>query len=71
MENEFYKAFATASVAPVTVTEIVSSENETGTPLKLMYIEDFKGWQDRFLEEQELSIRKTCYNEKSRCSTRC
>ena len=48
MENEFYNAFATA---PVTVAETVGIENETRTfqkPPKLMYIEDFKRWQDRF-----------------------
>ncbi|KAJ0879670.1 hypothetical protein HanRHA438_Chr10g0454191 [Helianthus annuus] len=51
MENEFYNAFATAPAAPVTVAETVGIENETGTfqkPPMLMYIEDFKGWQDRF-----------------------
>ncbi|KAM0064978.1 hypothetical protein Hdeb2414_s0003g00109351 [Helianthus debilis subsp. tardiflorus] len=51
MENEFYNAFATAPAAPVTVAETIGIENETGTfqkPSKLMYIEDFKGWQDRF-----------------------
>ncbi|KAJ0484962.1 hypothetical protein HanLR1_Chr14g0525111 [Helianthus annuus] len=51
MENEFYNAVATTPVTPVTVAETVDIENETGTfqkPPKLMYIEDFKGWQDRF-----------------------
>ncbi|KAJ0693532.1 hypothetical protein HanPI659440_Chr15g0598181 [Helianthus annuus] len=51
MDNEFYNAFATAPATPVTIAETVGIENETGTlqkPPKLMYIEDFKGWQDRF-----------------------
>ncbi|KAJ0543428.1 putative transcription factor interactor and regulator CCHC(Zn) family [Helianthus annuus] len=51
MDNEFYNAFATAPAAPVIVAETVEIENETGTfqkPPKLMYIEDFKGWQNRF-----------------------
>ena len=50
MAGEFYNAFATP-VAPVTAAETLYSENETGTyqkPLKLMYIEDFRGWQNRF-----------------------
>ncbi|KAJ0495789.1 putative transcription factor interactor and regulator CCHC(Zn) family [Helianthus annuus] len=50
MEEEFYNAFATP-VTPATVAEVVHSENETGTyqkPPKLMYIQDFKGWQNRF-----------------------
>ncbi|KAJ0922118.1 hypothetical protein HanPSC8_Chr05g0199881 [Helianthus annuus] len=50
MSEEFYNAFATP-VAPVTGAETLYSENEMGTyqkPPKLMYIEDFKGWQNRF-----------------------
>ncbi|KAF5787630.1 putative transcription factor interactor and regulator CCHC(Zn) family [Helianthus annuus] len=50
MEEEFYNAFATP-IAPVTAAETLYSENETGTyqkPPKLMFIEDFKGWQNRF-----------------------
>ena len=50
MAEEFYNAFATP-IAPVTAAETVYSENETGThqkPPKLMYIEDFQGWKNRF-----------------------
>ncbi|KAJ0940425.1 putative transcription factor interactor and regulator CCHC(Zn) family [Helianthus annuus] len=50
MAEEFYNAFATP-VAPVTAAETVYNENETGTyrkPPKLMYIEDFQGWNNRF-----------------------
>ncbi|KAJ0615969.1 hypothetical protein HanIR_Chr02g0085271 [Helianthus annuus] len=50
MDEEFYNAFATP-IAPVTAAETLYSENETGTyqkPPKLMFIEDFKGWQNRF-----------------------
>ncbi|KAJ0763877.1 putative transcription factor interactor and regulator CCHC(Zn) family [Helianthus annuus] len=50
MAEKFYNAFATP-VAPVTAAETVYSENETGThqkPPKLMYIEDFQGWKNRF-----------------------
>ncbi|XP_022007753.1 uncharacterized protein LOC110907026 [Helianthus annuus] len=48
--EEFYNAYATP-IAPVTAAETLYSENETGTyqkPPKLMYIEDFRGWQNRF-----------------------
>ncbi|MFS7988108.1 hypothetical protein Hanom_Chr11g01030671 [Helianthus anomalus] len=47
MEDEFYNAFAT----PITVTQQTMLENETGTmqkPLKLMNIEEYKGWEGRF-----------------------
>ncbi|KAJ0669060.1 hypothetical protein HanPI659440_Chr17g0696761 [Helianthus annuus] len=50
MEEEFYNVFATP-VAPIIAAKTIYSENETGThqkPPKLMYIEDFKGWQSRF-----------------------
>ncbi|KAJ0636974.1 putative transcription factor interactor and regulator CCHC(Zn) family [Helianthus annuus] len=50
MAEEFYNAFATP-VAPITTAETIYSENETGThqkPPKLMYIEDFQGWKNRF-----------------------
>ncbi|KAM0048703.1 hypothetical protein Hdeb2414_s0008g00277511 [Helianthus debilis subsp. tardiflorus] len=50
MAEEFYNAFATP-VAPVTPAEALYNENETGThqkPPKLMYIEDFQGWKNRF-----------------------
>ncbi|KAJ0567405.1 hypothetical protein HanIR_Chr06g0284421 [Helianthus annuus] len=50
MAEEFYNAFATP-VAPVTAAEALYNENETGThqkPPKLMYIEDFQGWKNRF-----------------------
>ncbi|KAJ0568128.1 putative transcription factor interactor and regulator CCHC(Zn) family [Helianthus annuus] len=50
MAEEFYNAFATP-VAPVTTAEALYNENETGThqkPPKLMYIEDFQGWKNRF-----------------------
>ena len=50
MAEEFYNAFATP-VAPVTAAQTIYSENEMGThqkPPKLMYIEDFQGWKNRF-----------------------
>ncbi|KAJ0494795.1 hypothetical protein HanIR_Chr12g0601501 [Helianthus annuus] len=51
MEEEFYNTFATPPAATVTAAETIEIENETGTsqkPPKLMYIEDFKGWQNLF-----------------------
>ncbi|XP_035845296.1 uncharacterized protein LOC118491548 [Helianthus annuus] len=51
MDSEFYNVFATTPAAPVTVIETIEIENETGTsqkPPNLIYIEDFKGWQNRF-----------------------
>ncbi|KAM0052030.1 putative transcription factor interactor and regulator CCHC(Zn) family [Helianthus debilis subsp. tardiflorus] len=50
MAEEFYNAFATP-VAPVTPAEALYNENEMGThqkPPKLMFIEDFQGWKNRF-----------------------
>ncbi|KAJ0589131.1 hypothetical protein HanRHA438_Chr04g0178681 [Helianthus annuus] len=47
MEEEFYNAFAT----PITMTQQAMLENETGTmqkPPKLMNIEEYKGWEERF-----------------------
>ncbi|KAF5800381.1 hypothetical protein HanXRQr2_Chr07g0315401 [Helianthus annuus] len=51
MEEEFYNTFVTTPAAPMSAVETIEIENETGTsqkPPKLMYIEDFKGWQNRF-----------------------
>ncbi|MFS7945166.1 hypothetical protein Hanom_Chr06g00520991 [Helianthus anomalus] len=47
MDNEFYVAFA----SPMTITQNTMLENETGTtqkPPKLMDIDDYNGWSDRF-----------------------
>ncbi|KAF5767914.1 hypothetical protein HanXRQr2_Chr14g0630271 [Helianthus annuus] len=47
MENEFYNAFA----SPITITQNTMLENETGTtqkPPKLMSIEEYSGWAERF-----------------------
>ncbi|KAJ0927699.1 hypothetical protein HanRHA438_Chr04g0185811 [Helianthus annuus] len=47
MEEEFYNAFAT----PITIAQHTMLENETGTmqkPSKLMNIEEYKGWEERF-----------------------
>ncbi|KAJ0436728.1 hypothetical protein HanHA300_Chr16g0593951 [Helianthus annuus] len=47
MENEFYNAFAT----PINVIQNTMLENETGTtqkPPKLMDIEEYSGWAERF-----------------------
>ncbi|KAF5813971.1 hypothetical protein HanXRQr2_Chr03g0105091 [Helianthus annuus] len=47
MDNECYNAFA----SPMTITQNTMLENETGTtqkPPKLLDIDDFSGWVDRF-----------------------
>ncbi|KAJ0752345.1 putative transcription factor interactor and regulator CCHC(Zn) family [Helianthus annuus] len=47
MENEFYNAFA----SPMTISQSTMLENETGTmqkPPKLMSIEEYSGWAERF-----------------------
>ncbi|MFS7952592.1 putative transcription factor interactor and regulator CCHC(Zn) family [Helianthus anomalus] len=47
MENEFYNAFAT----PITIAQSTTLENEMGTmqkPPKLMNIEEYSGWEERF-----------------------
>ncbi|MFS7923386.1 hypothetical protein Hanom_Chr03g00260111 [Helianthus anomalus] len=47
MEEEFYNAFAT----PITIAQHTMLENEMGTmqkPPKLMNIEEYKGWEERF-----------------------
>ncbi|KAJ0884606.1 putative transcription factor interactor and regulator CCHC(Zn) family [Helianthus annuus] len=51
MEEEFYNAFATAPTTPATIAQSMNMENETGTlqkPPKLMGIEEYYGWKDRF-----------------------
>ncbi|KAF5814672.1 putative transcription factor interactor and regulator CCHC(Zn) family [Helianthus annuus] len=50
MDTEFYNAFATPS-SPAAVVQAMNLENETGTtqkPPKLMSIEEYYGWKDRF-----------------------
>ncbi|KAJ0570589.1 putative transcription factor interactor and regulator CCHC(Zn) family [Helianthus annuus] len=50
MDTEFYNAFATPS-GPATIAQAMNLENETGTtqkPPKLMSIEEYYGWRDRF-----------------------
>ncbi|KAJ0524353.1 putative transcription factor interactor and regulator CCHC(Zn) family [Helianthus annuus] len=50
MDTEFYNAFATPS-SPSIIAQSMSLENETGTtqkPTKLMSIEEYYGWKDRF-----------------------
>ncbi|KAJ0940266.1 putative transcription factor interactor and regulator CCHC(Zn) family [Helianthus annuus] len=47
MDNEFYNAFA----SPMTITQNTMLENETGTtqkPPKLLDIDDYNGWSERF-----------------------
>ncbi|KAF5767614.1 putative transcription factor interactor and regulator CCHC(Zn) family [Helianthus annuus] len=47
MAEEFYNAFTT----PITVAQQTMLENETGTmqkPPKLMHIEEYKSWEERF-----------------------
>ncbi|KAM0046474.1 hypothetical protein Hdeb2414_s0009g00316761 [Helianthus debilis subsp. tardiflorus] len=47
MDKEFYNAFA----SPITITQNVLLENETGTsqkPPKLMDIDDYNAWSERF-----------------------
>ena len=47
MENEFYNAFA----GPMNITQSTLLENETGTsqkPPKLLDIDDYNGWSERF-----------------------
>ncbi|KAJ0809609.1 putative transcription factor interactor and regulator CCHC(Zn) family [Helianthus annuus] len=50
MNSEFYNAFATSS-SPAAIAQAMNLENETGTtqkPPKLMSIEEYYGWKDRF-----------------------
>ncbi|KAJ0479427.1 hypothetical protein HanIR_Chr13g0619871 [Helianthus annuus] len=50
MDTEFYNAFATSS-SPAAIAQAMNLENETGTtqkPPKLMSIEEYYGWKDRF-----------------------
>ncbi|KAJ0782260.1 putative transcription factor interactor and regulator CCHC(Zn) family [Helianthus annuus] len=50
MDTEFYNALATPS-APAVIAQAMNLENETGTtqkPPKLMSIEEYYGWKDRF-----------------------
>ncbi|KAM0052430.1 putative transcription factor interactor and regulator CCHC(Zn) family [Helianthus debilis subsp. tardiflorus] len=50
MDTEFYNAFATPS-SPAAVVQAMNLGNEMGTtqkPLKLMSIEEYYGWKDRF-----------------------
>ncbi|KAJ0832759.1 putative transcription factor interactor and regulator CCHC(Zn) family [Helianthus annuus] len=50
MDSEFYNAFATPS-SPAAIAQAMNLENETGTtqkPPKLMSIEEYYGWKDRF-----------------------
>ncbi|KAJ0752911.1 putative transcription factor interactor and regulator CCHC(Zn) family [Helianthus annuus] len=50
MDTEFYNAFATPST-PAAIAQAMNLENETGTtqkPPKLMSIEEYYGWKDRF-----------------------
>ncbi|KAJ0494764.1 putative transcription factor interactor and regulator CCHC(Zn) family [Helianthus annuus] len=50
MDTEFYNAFATPS-SPAAVVQAMNLENEMGTtqkPPKLMSIEEYYGWKDRF-----------------------
>ncbi|XP_022018885.1 uncharacterized protein LOC110918914 [Helianthus annuus] len=78
MEEEFYNAFATP-VAPITAAEIVEIKNEMGTsqkPPKLIYIEDFKGWQNRFETwvqaykfDAWVSLDKDYVNPKDECGS--
>ncbi|KAJ0569851.1 putative transcription factor interactor and regulator CCHC(Zn) family [Helianthus annuus] len=50
MDSEFYNAFAT-STTPAAIAQAMNLENETGTtqkPPRLMSIEEYYGWKDRF-----------------------
>ncbi|KAF5755983.1 hypothetical protein HanXRQr2_Chr17g0809201 [Helianthus annuus] len=50
MDTEFYNAFATPS-GPAAIAQAMNLENEIGTtqkPPKLMSIEEYYGWKDRF-----------------------
>ncbi|KAJ0832479.1 hypothetical protein HanPSC8_Chr15g0679231 [Helianthus annuus] len=50
MDTEFYNAFATPST-PAAIAQTMNLENETRTtqkPPKLMSIEEYYGWKDRF-----------------------
>ncbi|XP_035830148.1 uncharacterized protein LOC118479627 [Helianthus annuus] len=51
MEEEFYNAFASSPTTPAAIAQSMNMENETGTlqkPPKLMGIEEYYGWKDRF-----------------------
>ncbi|KAJ0930972.1 putative transcription factor interactor and regulator CCHC(Zn) family [Helianthus annuus] len=50
MDTKFYNAFAT-STTPAAIAQAMNLENETGTtqkPPRLMSIEEYYGWKDRF-----------------------
>ncbi|KAJ0932319.1 putative transcription factor interactor and regulator CCHC(Zn) family [Helianthus annuus] len=50
MDTEFYNAFATPTT-PAAIAQAMNLENETGTtqkPPRLMSIEEYYGWKDRF-----------------------
>ena len=51
MSKDFYNVFATSSITPASIAQNMNLENETGTtqkPPKLMSIEEYYGWKDRF-----------------------
>ncbi|KAF5799062.1 hypothetical protein HanXRQr2_Chr07g0300231 [Helianthus annuus] len=51
MSEEFYNAFATSQTTLASIAQNMNLENETGTlqkPPKLMSIEEYYGWKDRF-----------------------
>ncbi|KAF5787411.1 putative transcription factor interactor and regulator CCHC(Zn) family [Helianthus annuus] len=51
MSEEFFNAFATSSITPASIAQNMNLENETGTtqkPPKLMSIEEYYRWKDRF-----------------------
>ncbi|XP_022007321.1 craniofacial development protein 2-like [Helianthus annuus] len=51
MEEEFYNALASPSTTPAVIAQNMNAENETGTlqnPPKLMGIEEYHGWKNRF-----------------------
>ncbi|KAJ0467482.1 hypothetical protein HanIR_Chr14g0685721 [Helianthus annuus] len=51
MDDEFYNAFATSPTSPASIAQNMNMENETETlqkPPKLMGIEEYYGWKDRF-----------------------
>ncbi|KAJ0767525.1 putative transcription factor interactor and regulator CCHC(Zn) family [Helianthus annuus] len=50
MDSKFYNAFA-SSTTPAAIAQAMNLENETGTtqkPPRLMSIEEYYGWKDRF-----------------------
>ncbi|KAJ0467507.1 hypothetical protein HanIR_Chr14g0686031 [Helianthus annuus] len=51
MSEDFYNAFSTSPTTPVVIAQNINLENETGTtqkPPKLMSIEEYYGWKNRF-----------------------